>query len=180
MQPFLFGKQPAAPTSSRNVVQTYDEAVASGTLILSASGVKCKCGAAFGHDWGPLTRIKRECSTRAGASWRSSQLGKRTLETQPGDSAKEERERAAAIAGANAVKQRRKEEQEAELREAAARAAEAAAADEPGAGATSSPSLAPLFAAKMKFTCGVKVRPLSVKTLVCASVMVERAAVTSG
>ena len=113
-------------------------------------------------------------------SWRSPQLGKRTLETQPGDSAKEERERAAAIAGANAAKQRRKEEQEAELREAAARAAEAAAADEPGAGAPSSPSLAPLFAAKMKFTCGVKVRPLRVKTLVCASVMAGGGVVSKG
>ena len=90
MQPFLFGKQPAAPTSSRNAVQTYDEAVASGTLILSASGVKCKCGAAFGHDWGPLTRIKRECSTRAGGALSSESVrSRRSRAIQPRRSASE-------------------------------------------------------------------------------------------
>ena len=46
MQPFLFGKQPAAPTSSRNVVQTYDEAVASGTLILTSPRLASSASAA--------------------------------------------------------------------------------------------------------------------------------------
>ena len=84
-------------------------------------------------------------------SWQRSQLGKRTLETQPIDSDKVECERAAAIAEANEAKRRRMEEQEEALRHAAARAAELAAADEPGAGSTSSQSLAPLFAANSAF-----------------------------
>ena len=151
MQPFLFGKQPSTTaTSSRIVLQTYAEAVASGTLILSASGVRCKCG--FRHGWGPRSNEWNAHRARdQHQSWQRSQLGKRTLETQPIDSDKVECERAAAIAEANEAKRRRMEEQEEALRHAAARAAELAAADEPGAGSTSSQSLAPLFAANSAF-----------------------------
>tara|TARA_B110000046_G_scaffold179320_1_gene208380 strand:+ start:187 stop:1206 length:1020 start_codon:yes stop_codon:yes gene_type:complete len=79
-------KAASARGASTPKLQTYDEAVASGTLVLTDTGVSCKCSPNDRKPpgWGPRAcEWKAHCGRIGHQDWARAQRGKRVLTTEP-------------------------------------------------------------------------------------------------
>ena len=75
-----------APQPRTPIVQSYDSAVADGTLILSPQGVRCKCSPTiYPCGWGPrrANEWKAHSARETHQTWARSQLGKRAFGSEP-------------------------------------------------------------------------------------------------